>query len=644
MVNGEIQPSPIHIQLAIQGGGAKIYALVAALEVFQEYERDKKIKVTQIAGTSAGAITGSLYAAGVSMETVRKQLAEFPIHEVWHRPPWFIRWLTLTEWLNVYRRLKSKPEEHKPHIVQKLHIAWRIIQNKPIARERKIEELLYQLFKASPAFRSAKYLDFKTLSDNGIPMTIIATNLASLDRKVYNARDSGGEEVLPAILSSAGLPFFFRVASTKYKIQFVDGGLCSNLPIEELNIDDRELGQIVALSFIDQGNNQVPESWLKLGVSLLDSAIASSVEQAKRAIGVSVIELDPQGISTFDFQEAKEALNPNDIRYQKIQEITREGLGQLLQGVPRELRDAKARLASINDVYAKLKYSALNNNRYLLVKYPYTSIPEVNTLQNSLEDAIIDNLGASTEFPERNEYFDAVRYPEYAICNETIYTFPFFLSLLRLITWGVIPYGRHRRIGVLLHESHPAYSQLIKYDVTGMTNKKDLRKKINSAWIYNLLDGLANQQKNKSGKTVFGKLFSIEGYLYNELVPLLILDTGNDLMQSKFLKCGERVSPKDLKHTKVPQAMLDPKQYDLHAMILDLALREEVEKSVHDKGYKVLAIQHELNIPVGIGFSLLMTPRLLQSEVWRNLAKIARDILHPASDKLLNIGIELDFT
>src|SRR5436190_18430396 len=61
----------IPIQLAIQGGGAKITYLLAALESVQSFEREGLLRVTRIAGTSAGAIAGALYRAGVDMRRAR---------------------------------------------------------------------------------------------------------------------------------------------------------------------------------------------------------------------------------------------------------------------------------------------------------------------------------------------------------------------------------------------------------------------------------------------------------------------------------------------------------------------------------------------------------------------------------------------
>jgi len=62
---------PIPIQLAVQGGGAKLCALMAAMEAVQRLEEEGVLRVTRLAGTSAGSIAASLYAAGHDFSVLR---------------------------------------------------------------------------------------------------------------------------------------------------------------------------------------------------------------------------------------------------------------------------------------------------------------------------------------------------------------------------------------------------------------------------------------------------------------------------------------------------------------------------------------------------------------------------------------------
>src|SRR5689334_23025968 len=48
------------LQIVFQGGGAKLYALMAVCEVLQKYESDQKIRITRAGGTSAGAIAAAM--------------------------------------------------------------------------------------------------------------------------------------------------------------------------------------------------------------------------------------------------------------------------------------------------------------------------------------------------------------------------------------------------------------------------------------------------------------------------------------------------------------------------------------------------------------------------------------------------------
>jgi predicted acylesterase/phospholipase RssA len=68
--------TPQKVQLAIQGGGAKIVDLMATLEAIEELEKEGRLKVTKIAGTSAGSIVGAFFAAKIPMDTIRTNLRE----------------------------------------------------------------------------------------------------------------------------------------------------------------------------------------------------------------------------------------------------------------------------------------------------------------------------------------------------------------------------------------------------------------------------------------------------------------------------------------------------------------------------------------------------------------------------------------
>jgi hypothetical protein len=75
-------------------------------------------------------------------------------------------------------------------------------------------------------------------------------------------------------------------------------------------------------------------------------------------------------------------------------------------------------------------------------------------------------------------------------------------------------------------------------------------------------------------------------------------------------------------------------------VIIDLAHKALIERQVK-ADYEILSIPHQLDIPVGIGFSLLMFPALDEERLWKEFLQIAHEKLSPAEMDLAEIGIEL---
>src|SRR5258708_2197430 len=66
---------PVNVQLAFQGGGAKICDLLAAAEVVEQLWNDGRLNVTRVAGTSAGSIVACILGSDKSAASF-KQLLE----------------------------------------------------------------------------------------------------------------------------------------------------------------------------------------------------------------------------------------------------------------------------------------------------------------------------------------------------------------------------------------------------------------------------------------------------------------------------------------------------------------------------------------------------------------------------------------
>jgi NTE family protein len=160
------------IGLVLSGGGARGVAHIGVLKALEE----QQIEITHIAGTSAGAIVGALYAAGHSWEAI---LAFFKKVPIFH-----------------YKRYAL----NKPGFIDtsKFH-----------------KDLL-------PFFEED---DFKSLKKE---LHILATNLVDGTERTFHE----GALIKP-VLASAAFPGLFTPVIID-EIPYVDGGVLNNFPIEPI--------------------------------------------------------------------------------------------------------------------------------------------------------------------------------------------------------------------------------------------------------------------------------------------------------------------------------------------------------------------------------------------------------------------------
>ncbi len=170
--------------LVLSGGGARGVAHIGVLKALEE----KGINITHIAGTSAGAIVGALYAAGHSWETILTFFKTIPIFH--------------------YKRYAY----NKPGFID----------------TSKFYKDFFQLLKED---------DFKTLQKQ---LYIPATNLVDGIVKIFHK----GELINP-ILASAAIPGIFTPVVIN-NVPYVDGGVLNNFPVEPIkNQCDKIIGVYV---------------------------------------------------------------------------------------------------------------------------------------------------------------------------------------------------------------------------------------------------------------------------------------------------------------------------------------------------------------------------------------------------------------
>jgi len=177
--------------VALGGGGARGLAHILALEAIDE----SGIMPSAIAGTSMGAIIGTLYASGLSGEQIRKGFAKHAISKDDHLKDIFSKSGDIFKWLQAVR-----PEVKRGGLLR-------------------ADGLLRYLFEE---------IRVKTFEELKFPLHIVTTDFWSGQEVIFNRG-----ELLPAIKASMAIPGVFAPVSYKGRV-LVDGGLVNNVPYDVL--------------------------------------------------------------------------------------------------------------------------------------------------------------------------------------------------------------------------------------------------------------------------------------------------------------------------------------------------------------------------------------------------------------------------
>jgi len=160
------------VGLALGSGGAKGYAHLGVLKVFEE----NNIPIDYISGASAGAIIGSLYSLYKDTKKVEEIITDF----------------------------------------NKIRSLFDFSFNGGIIKGKKIVNFLENIFQG------------KKIQDLDIPLCIVATDYKTGEE----VRIKKGDITL-AVRASMAVPFVFELVDCGKK-ELADGGLCSPVPIEAL--------------------------------------------------------------------------------------------------------------------------------------------------------------------------------------------------------------------------------------------------------------------------------------------------------------------------------------------------------------------------------------------------------------------------
>ncbi|MFA5259680.1 MAG: patatin-like phospholipase family protein [Candidatus Omnitrophota bacterium] len=264
-----------------EGGGVKGIALIGALKRLEE----EQAVFGRVAGTSAGAITASLVAAGYKIDELKDA--------VWNKD------------FNDFADVRSLFRQG----------AWKFVFSKNVIRLWTLFSPWggYGLFSTDAFYAWIKGLlkekgmtDFKSTQTY---LRVFAVDIVHQTLLPYDRDTSPDMEVAEAVRQSMSIPLFFRGRYFKKNAFIVDGGVLANYPIDTFN-DQGGLATTIGLKLISDEHTlppKVPSNVLTYLLRIFETMQGAHerihVEEANWARTIPI----PTGkISTIDFDLSEE--------------------------------------------------------------------------------------------------------------------------------------------------------------------------------------------------------------------------------------------------------------------------------------------------------------------------------------------------
>lgn len=249
------------VGIALGGGGAKGLAHVLMLDVLDELG----ITPARIAGTSIGAIIGSLYASGISAAEIRVFLDE----------------------------LTNEPESLSDFFDKKPILGWLDYIDLDIGRSNilTVEKLLNEL---------GSRLRVTQLEELAIPLQLIAADFWAQSEVVLETGP-----IIPALAASFALPGIFKPVQLDGRI-LIDGGCVNPVPYDHL-IGHCDISVAIDVMGTRSANGDLFPSYSELVFNPFQIAERSILKEKMKAQPPTIfIRIDINNVKVLEFNKAKQ--------------------------------------------------------------------------------------------------------------------------------------------------------------------------------------------------------------------------------------------------------------------------------------------------------------------------------------------------
>ena len=255
------------VNIAFEGGGARLVTLLAAAHAVSELERDGDLHLGAVSGSSAGSLAAFLLGSKRDFEDVKKTL----------------------------KRKDGEIRQNFPTI-RRIRLWWRGL-------------LFY--FLGLPIFAPNKFNDIVTsvLESIGVNTNISLSEYCR-DCKIhifvsdiYQHKSIACDLQKPvrdALRDSCAIPFVFASYRNDNRGQYVDGGVFDNLPTEILM--DSSHAPVFAIGF-EPEKVKAAKSATDYLLSLVSSVVSHRVSESRQSVGEERVLLLSTTLGTFDFDK-----------------------------------------------------------------------------------------------------------------------------------------------------------------------------------------------------------------------------------------------------------------------------------------------------------------------------------------------------
>ncbi|QNK77101.1 patatin-like phospholipase family protein [Winogradskyella sp. PAMC22761] len=278
--NSTTQSEP-KVGLVLSGGGAKGFAHIGVLKVIDSL----KIKIDYVAGTSMGAIIGSLYASGYSgkqlEEIFESQDFEALINDDFSRAS-----------KSFYER-----ENAQKYVVSLPFDKFKITLPSALSRGQNVYNLLYQLMLPVD--------DISDFSQLPIPFFCVATDMETGESLIM---DKG--KLAEAVTASGALPSLFQPVVIGGDV-LIDGGVTNNFPVEELRAKGMDV--IIGVDVQDPlKDRESLKSALDILLQINNFRTIDAMKTKAKLVDI-YIKPDISNFSVISFDEGKDIITHGEI-------------------------------------------------------------------------------------------------------------------------------------------------------------------------------------------------------------------------------------------------------------------------------------------------------------------------------------------